>query len=124
VDAVFADLIDSVRRDAGIEHVVLIGDGDVPHDADYEELLESGAPVAPAEPDETDPVILIYTGGTTGRPKGVLLEHRAEMLNLYHAAMAIGLDDDCVYLAYDVEHARFTQRAMEYEPAPPYQAEV
>lgn len=25
---------------------------------------------------------------------------------------------------YDVEHARFTQRAMEYEPAPPYQAEV
>jgi hypothetical protein len=26
--------------------------------------------------------------------------------------------------AYDVEHARFTQRAMEYEPAPPYQADV
>jgi transcriptional regulator GlxA family with amidase domain len=25
---------------------------------------------------------------------------------------------------YDVEHARFTQRAMEYEPAPPYQADV
>ncbi len=98
VDALFAELVDSVRRDAGIEHVVLIGDGDVPHDARYEDLLESGAPVAPAEPDEIDPVILMYTGGTTGRPKGVLLEQRAEMLNLYHAAMAIGLDDDRVYL--------------------------
>ncbi len=98
VDALFADLIDSVRHDAGIKHVVLIGDGDVPHDARYEELLGSGEPVAPAEPDESDPVILMYTGGTTGLPKGVLLEQRAEMLNLYHAGIAIGLDDDRVYL--------------------------
>jgi acyl-CoA synthetase (AMP-forming)/AMP-acid ligase II len=99
VDALFAELIDSVRKDAGITHVVLIGEGDVPHDARYEDLLESGEPVGPpSEPDETDPVILMYTGGTTGQPKGVLLEQRAEMLNLYHAAMAIGLDEDRVYL--------------------------
>ena len=52
----------------------------------------------PTEPDETDPVILMYTGGTTGQPKGVLLEQRAEMLNLYHAAIAVGLDKDRVYL--------------------------
>ena len=52
----------------------------------------------PPEPDETDPVILMYTGGTTGQPKGVLLEQRAEMLNLYHAAIAVGLDEDRVYL--------------------------
>ncbi len=58
----------------------------------------SGDPVVPPEPDETDPVILMYTGGTTGQPKGVLLEQRAEMLNLYHAAIAVGLDDDRVYL--------------------------
>jgi acyl-CoA synthetase (AMP-forming)/AMP-acid ligase II len=38
----------------------------------------------PDEPDEDDPVVLMYTGGTTGLPKGVLLDHRAEMLNLYH----------------------------------------
>ncbi len=43
-------------------------------------------------------MILMYTGGTTGLPKGVLLDQRAEMLNLYHAAMAVGLDEDRVYL--------------------------
>ncbi|MGZ6977386.1 MAG: AMP-binding protein [Acidimicrobiia bacterium] len=98
VDALFAELIDSVRHDAGVDRVVLIGEGDVPHDARYEDLLESGKSVAPPEPEETDPVILMYTGGTTGQPKGVLLEQRAEMLNLYHAGVAIGLDADRVYL--------------------------
>ncbi|MGZ8735150.1 MAG: AMP-binding protein [Acidimicrobiia bacterium] len=64
----------------------------------YDELVESGEAVVPPEPDETDPVILMYTGGTTGQPKGVVLEQRAEMLNLYHAGIAIGLDEDRVYL--------------------------
>jgi long-chain acyl-CoA synthetase len=98
VDTLFANVVDSVRHEAGIERVVLIGDGDAPHDVRYEELLESGEPVVPPEPDETDPVILMYTGGTTGLPKGVLLDQRAEMLNLYHAGIAIGLDEDRVYL--------------------------
>ena len=98
VDALFADVVDSVRRDADIKRVVLIGGGDAPHDVRYEELLQAGDPVVPPEPDEADPVILMYTGGTTGQPKGVLLEQRAEMLNLYHAAIAVGLDEDRVYL--------------------------
>src|SRR5262249_25124341 len=41
-------------------------------------------PQLPDEPEEDDPVILMYTGGTTGLPKGVLLDQRAEMINLYH----------------------------------------
>ena len=34
-------------------------------------------------------MVLMYTGGTTGVAKGVLLEQRAEMLNLYHIGMAV-----------------------------------
>jgi acyl-CoA synthetase (AMP-forming)/AMP-acid ligase II len=64
----------------------------------YEELLAAGEPVIPPEPAETDPVVLMYTGGTTGTPKGALLEQRAEMLNLYHIAMAVGLRPDRTYL--------------------------
>jgi long-chain acyl-CoA synthetase len=83
-DAFFAPVIDKVRAAAGIEHVVMIGAGDAPHDVGYEELLASATPALPEEPEEEDPVILMYTGGTTGLPKGVLLDQRAEMLNLYH----------------------------------------
>jgi long-chain acyl-CoA synthetase len=97
-DAFFAPVIDKVREECGLEHVVMIGAGDAPHDAMYEDVLAAATPVIPDEPEETDPVILMYTGGTTGLPKGVLLDHRAEMLNMYHVAMAWRISPDEVYL--------------------------
>lgn len=97
-DFLFANVIDQVREAAGIEQVVLIGDIDGPHDLKYEDLLAAGEPVLPDEPEEDDPVVLMYTGGTTGLPKGVLLDQRAEMLNLYHVAMLFGLDENIVNL--------------------------
>ena len=39
VDGFFAKLIDSVKDEAGLEHIILVGAGDVPHTAVYEELL-------------------------------------------------------------------------------------
>ena len=88
VDRNFAESIDQIRGRAGLETVVLWGDGDVSHDVAYEKLLAAGTPVVPPEPEEDDPAVLMYTGGTTGSPKGVLLDHRAEVLNQYHIAMA------------------------------------
>jgi long-chain acyl-CoA synthetase len=97
-DPFFAPVIAQVREEAGIEHVVMIGEGDAPHDHSYEELLGASKAVVPDEPEENDPVVLMYTGGTTGLPKGVLLEHRAEILNMYHVAMGFPVNDDEVFL--------------------------
>ena len=52
----------------------------------------------PDEPEEDDPVVLMYTGGTTGLPKGVLLDQRAEMLNLFHVAAVLRFSEEQVYL--------------------------
>ena len=98
VDALFAPLIDAVKADAGIEHVVLVGAGEAPHTVRFGDLLAAGTPTIPDEGDETDPVVLMYTGGTTGLPKGVLLEQRAEMLNAYHVMMTVHLGRDSVNL--------------------------
>ena len=50
--------------------------------ADYEKLI---SPFEPTEPRvsvaEDDTVLLLYTSGTTGRPKGVMLTHRNMMAN-------------------------------------------
>ena len=43
-------------------------------------------------------MVLMYTGGTTGLAKGVLLEQRAEMLNLYHIGLAVEFAESRVYL--------------------------
>jgi long-chain acyl-CoA synthetase len=98
VDAPFAPLVDRVRKEAGIEQVVLIGGGDVPHDVAFEDLIEAGEASVPDEPDESDPVILMYTGGTTGLPKGVLIDHRAAILDMYKIAAHWPFDETYVYL--------------------------
>ena len=103
VDAAFAPVIDTIRVAAGIDTVVLMGDGDaaadVPHDVRYGELIAMGDEVVPPEPDEDDAALLMYTGGTTGLPKGVLLTQRNLMLTLYHIAASVRVEPDDVYLA-------------------------
>ena len=94
----FAHAMAESDEPSPIRHMVLIGEGDVPHDVTYEDLIAGAEPVVPDEPDEDDAVVLMYTGGTTGLPKGVLLDQRAEMLNLYHVAMASISTPSPVYL--------------------------
>ena len=102
VDAMFAEHLHRAMAegdgDSPLRHVVLIGEGDVPHDISYEDLVAAGEPDVPEEPEEDDPVVLMYTGGTTGLPKGVLLDQRAEMLNLYHVAAVQSFDATQIYL--------------------------
>ncbi len=72
----YLDLVDSVRpQAASVKHFISI---DVKHPkmAFYDELLASSSPEAPAvDVAEDDMTVLMYTAGTTGRPKGVSLRH-------------------------------------------------
>jgi acyl-CoA synthetase (AMP-forming)/AMP-acid ligase II len=98
-DAFFAPLVDKVRARVEIEKVVLIGaPADVPFDAAYEDLVAAGRPTVPDEPEEDDPVILMYTGGTTGTPKGVLIDSRAAVLDMYKIGVRFPFEEAPVYL--------------------------
>jgi len=93
-DAFFAPLIDRVRANTNIRQVVLIGEAD----AQFEPLMAAGQPVIPEEPEEDEPVMLMYTGGTTGLPKGVVIDSRAAMLDLYKIGLRFTFDSSYVYL--------------------------
>ena len=64
----------------------------------YEALLAAAAPAPPIEASEDDDAILLYTGGTTGRSKGVRLTHRNVIANGMQVAPAMRIKYDDVYL--------------------------
>lgn len=61
----------------------------------YEALIATGDPAEPNTPiDPTDVAYMMYTGGTTGSPKGVLLDHRGQMANTRCMLIEIGVQPE------------------------------
>ena len=90
-DAAFLPIVERLRGQLScVEHFVLF---DAPAQGDYQSYrdliaAEDGS-FQWVELDERDPVGLCYTSGTTGNPKGVLCEHRS---NVIHAITEIQPD--------------------------------
>lgn len=75
--------------------------GDAPADgvAQYERLLanaEATEPSSPTAPDET--CMILFTAGTTGRPKGVKLTHRSTFFACLSNGISASLSRDDIYL--------------------------
>ncbi|WP_455211762.1 class I adenylate-forming enzyme family protein [Kaarinaea lacus] len=64
----------------------------------YESLLNTATAAPAFESQEDDDAVIIYTGGTTGRPKGVRLSHRNIVTNALQLGWAVKPRTDDVYL--------------------------
>ena len=82
----------AVAAATGVELRLVLRGAAVDGGIDYEQALAAAEPQAdPHWPAESDPWYLLYTSGTTGRPKGVIQTPRMALANLVNIGVPIGL---------------------------------
>ncbi len=80
-DSLFAEAVEKAAPElAAVKTFVRRGPGAMESAVDYEDFVSSGNPADPRVANSWDDVaVMIYTGGTTGFPKGVMLTWRAHL---------------------------------------------
>jgi len=114
---IFAEKVAAIRDAAPqiAKHVVIGGEAD---DAEpFEDFIAGASAELPdVVLDERDPFCMTYTGGTTGRPKGVLASHRARAVTAHTVMVEEALDErDIVGIVTPMFHVAALN--IMYQPA-------
>lgn len=75
-DKEFEELIDKAKKGTVVRLVITIGEPEIEAYRSYESVLSGNKNEPAIEVSEQDNLEILYTSGTTGRPKGALFDHR------------------------------------------------
>jgi crotonobetaine/carnitine-CoA ligase len=105
VEAQFADARFPFRHDRALPATIVRGDPGELEALDFASLMANPV-AAPVERKPGDPASILFTGGTTGPPKGVVLPHNHN-LNLARGVVELVgyTEDDVLYSVFPLFHA-------------------
>lgn len=93
-EARYTAMVDSIRERLGsVVRFVCIGEGAPDWATGYEAFAASGLPEgAPFSARDDDVAYLVYTSGTTGKPKGCMLGHRSQLYTIMACSADLGIN--------------------------------
>lgn len=95
----YLPIVEEIKSElSNVKHFICI-DTQVTGFINYDTIMEDASDIEPdVEIAEEDIVILGYTGGTTGLPKGVMTSHRNLITSCYNTAIEMAIAPDSRYL--------------------------
>jgi len=94
----FAPVLEEMRTHITVETIIALEGAPIAAAESYEQLLEHSPVTEPPQPtlDGDDAYCILYTSGTTGKPKGAVLPHRQIIWNAINTVVSWGLNEQDV----------------------------